>query len=133
MLIEKMKFISGNMTSTLRQQQENANEVDVKYRQVTMELSRAQEDYELKISELEKLDQSNDDVKSAQYDRKIEELSRQLQNHERARTEFQNKFENMHNAFTCKLQLYVTDIRQNSEQTQNDLKSIENLLSNMKT
>ena len=41
-----------------------------------MELSRAQEDYELKISELEKLDQSNDDVKSAQYDRKIEELSR---------------------------------------------------------
>lgn len=52
---------------------------------------------------------------------------------EKQRTEFQNKLENCHHAWTCKLQVYVTDMNASSEKTQNDFQQIKDLLISMST
>lgn len=69
------------------------------------------------MAELKNVNDENAKTKAQNYERKIEELNRQLINMEKQRTEFQNKLENMHNSFEAKLKLYVTDINLNNEQT----------------
>jgi hypothetical protein len=39
--------------------------------------------------------------------------------------------ESTHNGWTCKLQLFVTDMNEQSDKTQKDLKQIQDLLASM--
>ena len=96
-----------------------------------MEIVKQRDELAVKTSELKRLTDSNDAVKKAGYDRKIDELSRQLYNLEKERTEFQMKLESAHVNWTCKLQLFVTDMNSQSEKTQKDLQQINDLLSSM--
>lgn len=96
-----------------------------------MEVSRQKDEVAIKSGELKKLNDSNDMVKKAGYERKIEELNRQLYNLDKQRTEFQLKLESTHVSWTCKLQLFVTDMNSQSEKTQRDLQQINDLLSSM--
>ena len=75
-----------------------------------MEISRQRDETANKMNELKKLSDSNETIKNTNYDRKIEELNRQLYNLEKQRTEFQMKLESTHVNWTCKLQLFVTDM-----------------------
>lgn len=114
------------MTSTLnkqiRDQGERANEVDVETKKMKQEIIRQKEEVALKIGELKKLDDSNALVKKAGYDRKMEELGRKLNQLEYQRKDFQHKLESTHHGWTCKLQLFVTDMNEQSDKTQKDLK-----------
>lgn len=98
---------------------------------MTAELDRIKNDFILKNSDLTKVNDDNARVKAANFDKKIEELTRQLHNLEKQRTEFQNKLENIHNAFECKLQLYVTDMGMRSMDTQKELGQIKDLLAKL--
>lgn len=55
-------------------------------------------------------------------------LAIQLNTFEKQRTELQNKLENVHYSFTCKLQLYVSDIKAQSAKTAKDLTQIKELM-----
>lgn len=55
-------------------------------------------------------------------------MQRQQFNYEKQRTEFQNKLESIHKTWTCKLNLFVTDMNEQSQKTQGELKQIEDLL-----
>jgi hypothetical protein len=68
-----------------------------------MEIVRQKDETAIKMSELKKLSDSNETVKKTNFDRKIEELNRQLYNLEKQRTEFQMKLESTHVSWTCKL------------------------------
>ena len=52
-------------------------------------------------------------------------------NMERMRTQLQTKIEHSHHEWTAKLQIYVTDVSLNREQTEKDIKQIEDLLKSM--
>lgn len=65
------------------------------------------------------------------YERKLEELNRQLKNADKIRTEFLHKLESCHHASSCKLQLFISDINANSEKTQNELGQIRDLLASL--
>jgi hypothetical protein len=49
-------------------------------------------------------------------------MQRQQFNYEKQRTEFQNKLESIHKTWTCKLNLFVTDMNEQSQKTQGELK-----------
>jgi hypothetical protein len=68
-----------------------------------MEIVRQKDETAIKMSELKKLSDSNETIKKTNYDRKVEELNRQLYNLEKQRTEFQMKLESTHVSWTCKL------------------------------
>lgn len=127
-----MKFLNENITVSLKQQQQTTSQLDSELQKVSMELTRLKDEYSSKLKELDTLDDANASVKAAKYERKIEELNRQLFNNEKQRTEFQNKLENMGQAFQVKLQLYVSDIRSNSQATQRELAQIADLMANLK-
>lgn len=80
------------MTTTLnkqiQEQADRANEIDVESKKLKMEIVRQKDEVAIKLSELKKLSDSNEATKKAGYDRKIEELNRQLYNLEKQRTEF---------------------------------------------
>lgn len=109
------------MTTTLnkqiKEQADRANEIDIESKKLKMEISRQKDEVAIKNGELKKLNDSNEGVKKAGYERKIEELNRQLYNLDKQRTEFQMKLENTHASWTCKLQLFVTDMNSQSEKT----------------
>lgn len=86
------------------------------------ELQRQKEEVKLKMNDLQKLDDSNAHIKKQNYDREIEQLNRKFQNIEKQRTEMQTKLENAHYEWSCKLQIYVTDISTQRAQTENDIK-----------
>lgn len=123
------------MTTTLnkqiKEQADRANEIDIESKKLKMEISRQKDEVAIKSGELRKLNDSNEGVKKAGYERKIEELNRQLYNLDKQRTEFQMKLESTHVSWTCKLQLFVTDMNSQSEKTQKDLQQINDLLSSM--
>lgn len=56
-----------------------------------------------KSSELKAVDDSNEKIKQAHYDKQIEKLNRDLGNIEKQRVELQHKLELSHQAWTCKL------------------------------
>ena len=60
-------------------------------------------------------------------------MERKQFNYEKQRTEFQNKLESIHSTWTCKLNLFVTDMNQQSDKTQADLKQIAQLLRKMES
>jgi hypothetical protein len=84
--------------------------VDIESKKLKMEIVRQKDETGIKMNELKKLSDSNETIKKTNYDRKIEELNRQLYNLEKQRTEFQMKLESTHVSWTCKLQLFVTDM-----------------------
>jgi hypothetical protein len=84
--------------------------VDIESKKLKMEIVRQKDETAIKMNELKKLSDSNETIKKTNYDRKIEELNRQLFNLEKQRTEFQMKLESTHVSWTCKLQLFVTDM-----------------------
>lgn len=77
------------------------------------------------------MDDSNAQFKKAGYDRKTEELQRKLNQLEYQRKDFQHRLESAHHGWTCKLQVFVTDMNEQSEKTQADLKQIQDLLASM--
>jgi hypothetical protein len=79
-------------------------------KKLKIEITRQKDETTIKMNELKKLSDSNETIKKTNYDRKIEELNRQLYNLEKQRTEFQMKLESTHMSWTCKLQLFVTDM-----------------------
>lgn len=122
MLQEKLKFLTENMKQQMLEQQENANEVDIEFKRLQMELDSQKSTHSLKEKELDQIEKMNNNIVQMKYDRKINELNFQMVEVEKNRTEFQNKMENLHNSFTCKLKLYVTDIQAQSDKTQSDFK-----------
>jgi hypothetical protein len=72
------------MTTTLnkqiKDQADRANEIDIESKKLKMEVSRQKDEVAIKAGEHKKLNDSNDQVKKAGYERKIEELNRQLYN-----------------------------------------------------
>ena len=131
MLQDKLKYMTTTLTKQIKDQAERANEVDVETKKLKQEIVRQKEEVALKTSELKKLDDSNSAIKKAGYDRKIEELTRKLSKLESQRKDFQYKLESAHNGWTCKLQLFVTDMNEQSDKTQKDLKQIQDLLQSM--
>ena len=110
MLQDKLKYMTTTLNKQIQDQADRANEIDIESKKLKMEISRQKDDVTIKLSELKKLNDNNDAVKKAGYDRKIEELNRQLYNLDKQRTEFQMKLESTHMSWTCKLQLFVTDM-----------------------
>ena len=102
------------MTTTLqkqiKEQGDRATEVELESKKLKMEMVRQKDEVAVKLNELKKINDSNETIKKTNYDRKIEELNRQLYNLEKQRTEFQMKLESTHMSWTCKLQLFVTDM-----------------------
>lgn len=131
MLQDKLKYMTSTLNKQISEQAERANEIDIESKKLKMEIARQKDEVAIKSSELKKLNDANEAVKKAGYDRKIEELNRQLYNLDKQRTEFQLKLESTHASWTCKLQLFVTDINSQSEKTQKDLQQINDLLSSM--
>ena len=85
----------------------------------------------MKNSEYKKLEDSNADYKRQGYERKIEDLSRQLHNMEKKRVDVQNTLESQHSQWSCNLELFVTDMNSSSTKTQADLKKIKESLDQM--
>ena len=131
MLQDKLKYMTTTLTKQIKDQAERANEVDVETKKLKQEIVRQKEEVALKTTELKKLDDSNAAIKKAGYDRKIEELTRKLSKLESQRKDFQFKLESAHNSWTCKLQLFVTDMNEQSDKTRKDLKQIQDLLQSM--
>lgn len=131
MLQDKLKYMTSTLNKQISEQAERANEIDIESKKLKMEIARQKDEVAIKSSELKKLNDANEAVKKAGYDRKIEELNRQLYNLDKQRTEFQLKLESTHASWTCKLQLFVTDMNSQSEKTQKDLQQINDLLSSM--
>ena len=57
--------------------------MDIESKKLKMEIVRQKDETAIKINELKKLSDSNETIKKTNYDRKIEELSRQLHNLEK--------------------------------------------------
>jgi chromosome segregation ATPase len=131
MLQDKLKYMTTTLTKQIKEQAERATEIEIESKKLKMEIVRQKDEVAVKQSELKKLQDSNEAIKKAGYDRKMEELNRQLYNLEKERTEFQMKLESTHVSWTCKLQLFVTDMNTQSEKTQKDLQQINDLLSSM--
>lgn len=131
MLQDKLKYMTTTLSKQIRDQGERASEVDVETKKLKQEITRQKEEVALKTTELKKLDDANALVKKAGYDRKIEELSRKLNQLEYQRKDFQHKLESTHSSWTCKLQLFVTDMNEQSDKTQRDLRQIQDLLASM--
>ena len=123
--------MTNSMTKQIRDQAEHANEVEVESKKLKAELDRQKDEVQLKQNELKKLDDSNAQVKKQDYDKQIEGLQRKLQTIETQRIKFQHQLEQTHVSWTCKLQLFVTDMNNQSEKTQNDLTQIMELLQSM--
>ena len=121
MLQDKLKYMTTTLNKQIKDQADRANEIDIESKKLKMEVSRQKDEVAIKAGEHKKLNDSNDQVKKAGYERKIEELNRQLYNLDKQRTEFQLKLESTHVSWTCKLQLFVTDMNSQSEKTQKDL------------
>ena len=131
MLQEKLKYMTSTLNKQIRDQGERANEVDVETKKLKQEIIRQKEEVALKTTELKKLDDANALIEKAGYDRKMEELHRKFNQLEYQRKDFQHKLESTHNGWTCKLQLFVTDMNEQSDKTQKDLKQIQDLLASM--
>lgn len=131
MLQDKLKYMTSTLNKQIKEQADRANEIDVESKKLKMEISRQKDEVAIKGGELKKLNDSNEGIKKVGYERKIEELNRQLYNLDKQRTEFQMKLESTHASWTCKLQLFVTDMNSQSEKTQRDLQQINDLLNSM--
>lgn len=88
MLQDKLKYMTTTLTKQIKDQAERANEVDVETKKLKQEITRQKEEVALKTNELKKLDDSNAAIKKAGYDRKIEELTRKLNQLESQRKDF---------------------------------------------
>ena len=96
MLNDKLKFMTTTLSKQIQEQADHAHEVDGECKKLKAELQRQLDQVSLKQFELKKLNDGNDAIKKMGYDRKIEDLQRQLNKQEKERNEFQTKLENLH-------------------------------------
>ena len=76
MLQDKLKYMTTTLNKQIKEQADRANEIDIESKKLKMEVSRQKDEVAIKSGELKKLNDSNDTVKKAGYERKIEELNR---------------------------------------------------------
>jgi hypothetical protein len=76
MLQDKLKYMTTTLNKQIKEQADRANEIDIESKKLKMEVSRQKDEVAIKSGELKKLNDSNDMVKKAGYERKIEELNR---------------------------------------------------------
>jgi chromosome segregation ATPase len=131
LLEEKLQFLTSGFENQIKEHSFVANNAELQLSKIESEIRKKKNELQRQQSELEAIQGQNRDFKAMGYERKISELSRQLQNIEKQRTEFQFKLENVHHASSCKLQLFLTDINKNSDKTQRDLTQIQDLLTSL--
>lgn len=63
----------------------------------------------------------------------MDQLYHQIDQINHKRSEMQTKLETLHNKWTCKIGIYVTDMTEQSQQSKSELAQIEKLLQSMQT
>jgi hypothetical protein len=76
MLQDKLKYMTSTLTKQIKEQADRATEIDVESKKLKMEIARQKDEVAIKSSELKKINDNNDAIKKAGYERKIEELTR---------------------------------------------------------
>jgi predicted RNase H-like nuclease (RuvC/YqgF family) len=83
MLQDKLKYMTSTLQKQIKEQGDRANEIDIESKKLKMEIARQKDEVAIKMGELKKINDSNENIKKAGYERKIEELNRQLYNLEK--------------------------------------------------